>query len=460
MKIVVLNGSPKGETSVTMQYVAFMQKKFSQHEFEILHITQEIRQIEAEEPTFSRILEKIKAADGILWAFPLYVFLVHAQYKRFIELLHERKVTAYFYQKPAAILTTSIHFFDYTAHNYLHGICDDMNMKLYGTFSAAMDDLFKEEQQLKLQQFTLGFLEGIVRNAPSARVYPPLIQKQAEYVPGLAGDPIETKGQKVVILTDGKEPHTNLNRMVEKFAASLNQQVEVINLHSINIKGGCLGCIRCGYDNTCIYTGKDGFIEFYNSKIKTADVLVFAGAIYDRYLSSLWKNFFDRAFFNTHMPSLVEKQVAFLISGPLGQLPNLRQILEAYTEWQQANLVGIVTDEYTDSREIDELLQDLAIRSIEFANRKYIKPPTFLSVGGMKIFRDEIWGSLRFPFVADHKYYKRNGVYDFPQKNYSTRVRNLFLRVLIKVPKIRKEIYGKIMITKMIEPFQKLLKKL
>ena len=34
-----------------------------------------------------------------------------------------------------------------------------------------------------------------------------------------------------------------------------------------------------------------------------------------------------------------------ILSGPLSQIPNLRQILEAYTEWQQANLVDFVTDE-------------------------------------------------------------------------------------------------------------------
>ena len=32
MKIIVLNGSPKGDISVTMQYVRFIQKKFPQHE--------------------------------------------------------------------------------------------------------------------------------------------------------------------------------------------------------------------------------------------------------------------------------------------------------------------------------------------------------------------------------------------------------------------------------------------
>ena len=39
MKIIVLNGSPKGDISVTMQYVHFTQKKFPQHELKILNIS-------------------------------------------------------------------------------------------------------------------------------------------------------------------------------------------------------------------------------------------------------------------------------------------------------------------------------------------------------------------------------------------------------------------------------------
>ncbi|SMC89911.1 NAD(P)H-dependent oxidoreductase [Sporomusa malonica] len=460
MKIVVLNGSPKGEISVTMQYVGFIQKKFPQHELKIINIAQRAKQIENKEETFQEIIEEIKEADGILWAFPLYVFLVHSQYKRFIELITERSAAAAFKGKPAAILTTSIHFYDHTAHNYMQGICDDLDMKFYASYSAEMRDLFKENERERLLHFFQGYFEAIVRKAPAINVYSPLYLQPSEYTPKTSPNPIDTCGRKIVIITDAEQDHSNLKQMVDRVAEHFTGQAEVINLHDIDIKGGCLGCIRCGYDNTCAYSGKDGFIEFYTNKLKTADILVFAGKIRDRYLSSLWKTFFDRGFFNTHIPSLAGKQVAFLISGPLGQLSSLRQILEAYTEWQQANLVGIVTDEEPDSQKIDNCLRELAIRSVEYANSHYIRPTTFLGVGGRKIFRDEIWGHLRFPFAADHHFYKTKGLYDFPHKDYSTRVLNLILGWLIKIPAVRKKIYGTMMISKMVEPFQKLLSKL
>jgi multimeric flavodoxin WrbA len=460
MKIVVLNGSPKGETSVTMQYVAFIQKKFPQHQLKIINVVPRIRQIESNANILNELIGQIKTADAILWAFPLYVGLVPSQYKRFIELISERAVEAAFQGKPAAILTTSIHFYDHTAHNYMHGICDDLDMKFYAAYSAGMRDLFKEQERERLLQFTQGFFAAIERNAPVSKAYAPLIIGSSEYTPGTDSVPVATEGRKIVILTDTEAHQINLTRMIVKFAEHFAEQAEVINLHNIDIKGGCLGCIRCGYDNTCAYTGKDGFIDFYNSKLKTADILVFAGAIHDRYLSSLWKTFFDRAFFNTHMPSFAGKQLAFIISGPLRQLPNLRQILEGYAELQQANLVEVVTDEAQSSDEIDKSLQELAERSVEYSSHNYIKPITFLGLGGAKIFRDEIWGHLRFPFAADHQFYRSNGIYDFPQDDYQTRIRNVLFGLMIKIPAIRKKLYSSLLITKMIEPYKKLLNRL
>jgi len=235
--------------------------------------------------------------------------------------------------------------------------------------------------------------------------------------------------------------------------------VKVINLHQVDIKGGCLGCIQCGYGYQCAYGDQDEYVQFYKDQVKSADIIIFTGTIQDRYLSSRWKMFFDRSFFHTHTPSLIGKQVGFIISGPLKQIPNLRQILEAYTEWQQANLVDIVTDEVEDSKELEAQLQYLAQQVVHLGEQNYKKPTTFLGVGGMKIFRDDVWGKLRFPFQADHQFYKRHGLYDFPQRNYKARVMNSILILLTRIPSMRKEIYRKRMKEEMVKPFQKILAK-
>ncbi len=456
MKIIVLNGSPKGITSVTMQYVHYIQKKIPQHELNIINISQKMKKIEADERVFQEILDDLKSSDGVLWASPVYYFLVPSNYKRFIELIFEREVESVFADKYTACLTTSVHFFDHTAHNYIHAICDDLNMKYVGSFSADMGDLQKAAERERLELFAGKFFEAIENRTPTPKSYTPAARRDFNYLPGETGDTVDAGGKKVVVVTDSQDHQTNLVRMVERFKNSFSGKIEVINLRELDIKGSCLGCIQCGYDNQCIYKDKDEYMDFYNTKLKTADILIFAGMIQDRYLSSRWKMFFDRSFFNGHAPSLIGKQMSFIISGPLSQNPNLRQILETWVEIQLANLAGIVTDEYGDSAQIDSLLQDLARNLVQFADSGYIGTPTFLGVGGRKLFRDEIWGRLRFPFRADYLLYKKLGVFDFPQKNYKMRVQIAIMSLLSKSPDFRKEVNKK-MKNEMIKPLQKVL---
>ena len=456
MKIIVLNGSPKGNISVTMQYVQFIQKKYPQHELKIINISQTIKKIEKDENAFQEIIDQVRSSDGVLWAFPLYFLLLPSQYKRFIELISEKKAKDAFKNRYTAVLTTSIHVFDHAAHNYMNAICDDLDMKYAGSFSADMDDLLKERGRERLILFAENFFEAIENNIPTSKAYMPVTYMKFDYIPGNVEDKIDVGNKKIIILTDSEDNQTNLGKMILRFKKSFSDEVEVINLNDMDIKGGCLSCIKCGLDNICAYQDKDEYNEVYNTKLKTADVLVFAGTIKDRYLSSRWKMFFDRSFFNGHVPSLSGKQIGFIISGPLSQIPNLRQILQGYCEWQQDNLVDFITDEYENSAEIDALLESFAKRLIRFADKNYIKPPTFLAVGCSKIIRDDIWGRFRFVFQADHRFLKEHGMYDFPQKDLKTRIKNAIMILLTKIPAFRKEFIKRIK-AEAIKPHQKIL---
>jgi multimeric flavodoxin WrbA len=460
MRFVVLNGSPKGDVSITMQYVRLIQKKYPSHEFLIQNISQRISKLEEDEGAFQEVIRSIGSADGVLWAFPLYYFLVPSQYKRFIELLWERGSTGAFKDKYTAVFSTSIHFFDHIAHSYLNAVCDDLSMRFFGGFSADMYDLLKSRERERLLNFVSGFFQAIQNRVPTLRNHPPLIPVSLKYSPGEPKEAPDAGVKRIVILHDVKDPQSNEGRMIDFLRKKLAGTPEVYNLFEVHIQGGCLGCIQCGYDYQCAYTGKDDFIDFFNTKVKTADILIFAGTIADRYLSSRWKVFFDRSFFNTHTPSFAGKQIGFVLSGPLAQLPHLRQFMEAYPEMQQANLAGVVTDECADSAELDERLSALAHNLLDCASRDYVRPRTFLGVGAMKVFRDDIYGRLRFPFQADHRYYKEHGLYDFPQKDYRARVRNGLLGLLAHIPSFRKEVYKRRMKGEMIKPLKEFIDQL
>jgi multimeric flavodoxin WrbA len=451
MKIIVLHGSPKGEKSVTLQYINYIRNRYPDHDFQVEYIAQKIGSLEKNEAAFAEIIDKVRSADGVIWAFPLYILIVHAGYKRFIELIWERGVKDAFAGKYTAALSTSIHFFDNTAHNYIHAICDDLDMKYLGAFSAGMRDLMSKAGRKKLTTFADGFFGAIENSMPTTRRYQPVISKSTSYGPKSVSEKVDQGGKRIVVLSDQNGDQKNLKGMVSRFVDSFSTPPEVYNLNEIGMSGNCLGCLQCGYDFTCSYTGKDGFIDFYRTKLMTADILVFAGEIKDRYLSALWKRFFDRSFFNTHTPSLIEKQIGFIISGPLSQIPNITDIFEAWAQFQHANLLDFVTDEASDSATIDENLTGFARRLVEYSKAGYVKPSTFLGEGGMKIFRDDIWGGLKFPFQADHKAYKRLGYYDFPQKDYKYRIGSRILMLLTKIPFMRDEIYKRRMKDEMIK---------
>jgi len=452
MNITVLNGSPKGDLSVTMQYVKFIEKKFEGHNFNYINISQKIVKIESDEIYFNELIAEIDKSDLVIWGVPLYVCLVPSQYKRFIELIRERGVEDKFKGKYAAVITTSIHFFDNTAHNYMRGICEDLGMKFAGSFSPDMYDIMQEEGRARLLVFAENVLNAAKNGAATSKAFTKPDYNMQKYTPGTAVDSTEASGRKVLILSDRTYSGDNLAAMIERMKNCFSGDAEILSLSDVDIKGGCLGCCECGFDYRCVYTGKDEFIDFYNEKLKKADIIIFAGEIRDRYLSAKWKQMFDRAFFNTHTPTLKGKQFGLLISGPLAAIPNLREILNAYFQWQGANLVDIVTDEYS-SPEIDSLIDNLAKNLAADAEKGYVAPPTFLGVGGMKVFRDDIWGRLRFVFQADHKYYEENGIYDFPQDDLKTIEINKNMIKLTSNPDMRENV-RKMIKVEMVKPMK------
>jgi len=122
-----------------------------------------------------------------------------------------------------------------------------------------------------------------------------------------------------------------------------------------------------------------------------------------------------------------------------------------------ANQIGIITDESCDNETIEQEIISFAKKAIDYSTRNYLRPKTFLGVGGLKIFRDEIYSTHRFPFLADHRFYKINKIYDFPQKNIKGRVFGRIMTIMCKIPTVRKFLYEKEMRNKIVEPHEKLL---
>jgi multimeric flavodoxin WrbA len=319
-----------------------------------------------------------------------------------------------------------------------------------------MYSLLKESEREKLISFAEDYFEAIERRRITTRSFYPLLRHDYRYTSSSTVETVDTADKKIVMVTDVTANDGNLAMMIQFIKDTYSGNMEIVDLNKMNFAEGCIGCLSCGFDNRCIFEGADIFNSVFDTKLKNADIIIYAGSIRDRFLSSQWKLFFDRSFFTNHIPSLAGKQMGFVISGPLHQLSNLREILEAYSECMHSHAVDFVTDEDGDPAVIDALLRNLASRLIKYAQNRYIKPFTFLSIGGRKILRDEIWGRLRFIFQADHRFYKKHRMYDYPQKDFTSRFRNIMMITLTKIPPIKRMFVRRIR-EEMVRPHRKIV---
>ena len=459
MNFLVLNASPKTKKSITLQHLKFIESRHPGHHFEFEAIGNRIPAFEKKPDLLDPLIEKMRKADAVIWSFPVYYALVPAQLKRFVELLFERCPAESFKGCYTTSFTTSINFFDHTAHNYMRGVCEDLGFFYIDSYSAHMNDFFHSDERDQMARFFTWFSERVAQRIPVPRKYPPVVDPPPAYEPDPA--PIRAESgfsmgsRKVLLLTDEQEKDVNLHRMTEAVCRMTGDSIQKKNIHQIGLKNGCLGCCVCGYDNVC--TQKDGFVDFYNTHVKSADIILIAGSIRDHYLSSQWKKFFDRSFFNGHAPVLKGKRMGFIISGPLSRYQNLREVLEAMVETWHAKSIGMVTDEHETTEQVTEQI-DAFIRNMLLAEKNdLVFGPKFYQVGGGRIFRDFVYATSAV-FRADHIFYKKMGLYEtFPQQKIKKRFKNALFAFFMGLKPIRKKIHQEFA-AGMVAPYKKILK--
>jgi len=459
MQVHVLNGSPKGNNSVTYHYIKFLELKFPECDFTIHHVSKNIRKYERDLEALKRLSCQIRQADLVVWCFGVYIEMVPCQLKRFIELIIEKELESAFNDKGTVSISTSAKWFDNHAHDYIHGICDDFNMRHYGFFSALPEDIVIPEEQKRIESF----FKQAVQADKTNEIYIPKYTKiqPLDYVyKGLDNGEeltkIDNTGIKIMVLSDCGEKEESLRNMIDTFKGSFLNGVDEISLDDLKMKGGCMACFKCAYDNRCAYEkSSDQYNEILNNKILKADVLIWAGSIKDRHLSAKWKMFLDRNFVYGHIPIYRNKQLGYIISGNLSEAKTLRDSLEQGQDWHRSNVISFISDEIGSDILIARSLHALARKSVQFANAKYIKSSTFAHVGISKLIRDDIWRVQRSIMKADHRYYKKNRLYDFPRMSFGIKIFGL----IFNFKWFRNFFYkNKMMDGILLEPHTKLLK--
>ena len=445
MNILVLNGSPAGKNSITLQTVLYIEKFFPDCSFEILHVGQRIKSLEKD---FAPAASALRKADLLLFSYPVYTFLVPAQLHRFLELIRENGVEVE--GKFASQISTSKHFYDVTAHRFLQDFCDELGLRSVRGLSADMEDLLNEKGRGEALAFFRYVLWSMEHDCSEPRFYKgdgscPAPAKADAEVPIT-----EKKPGAVALVTDLSEDEDGrLQALIDRFSRRMDRPVRTVDIGGFPFAGGCLGCFHCAADGTCVY--KDGFDAYLRDNIQAADATVYAFRVKDHSMGYRFKLFDDRQFCNGHRTVTMGKPVGYLVDGSLEHEPNLRMLLEARAQVGGNFLAGIAADPADPDRSVDQLALTLGYA----LDQNYQPPQNFYGVGGMKIFRDLIY-QMQGLMQADHRFYKEHGFYDFPQKHRGRVLGMYLVGSMMRSKRLGAKLGGR-MTEGMLMPYRKVL---
>ncbi len=447
MNILIINASPKGDTSVTVQTARYWSKLNTNDCFETLNVAQKLRYYSN---NISEISSAISRAQLVVFCYPVYTFLAPYQLHKLIELMIENSINLK--GKYVAKLLTSKHFYDTTAMEFVKQNVLDLGAKYVGAHSADMDDLLTTKGQIQAKQFYHKMKFDIVNNI--------FVEQSALTVPATNCPPpytatidniAKTSNKDIVIVTND-DNNGNLQHMIADFVATTPAKVRVLNVRHYAFSGGCLGCLQCTVSGHCIY--KDGFEDWLRNEVQCADAIVYAYTISNHFTHSSMKCYDDRQFCNGHRAVTMGKPTAYIISGNYQQEYNLRVVVEARSQVGGNYLAGVVTDESTS---VENDIVALSGSLMYALDNNLVMPTNFYSAGGNRIFRDLIY-TMRGMMKADHKFYVKHKLYDFPHKQRARTIQIKLLGAMLAVPDIRKKILVK-MNQYAIMPYDKMLSK-
>jgi len=464
MKITVINGSPKGENSISLQTMLYLQKCFSEHNFSYIHAASKI--LFYENNGIDSVISTIEDADLIVFCYPVYTFLVPSQLHRFILLMKNAEIQGKLHLegKCATQLSTSKHFYDVTAHSFIEENAGDMGLYYIPGLSADMEDLLTKKGQKQARDF-LEFVSWEMERRTDADLGVHLGGHIDNVYCENSGMPAEAfyfenntdalSSKDVVIVADCKKTDTELANMILTFKDSISRPVRIINIRSFKFSGGCLGCLRCAASGNCIYT--DGFDKLLREKINNGAATVYAFNIEDHSMGARFKTYDDRQFCNGHRTVTMGSPVGYLICGDFEKEQNLKLVLKARAEVGGNYYAGEAVTNTLENQAVNiEKVKKLAERIDYALDHSYSPPSNFYGVGGMRIFRDLIY-QMRGFMKQDHKFFKEHGQYDFPHKKKGTILLMYIVGAMFSSESFQKKAGSKIT-EGMLAPYRKVIR--
>ncbi|MBA4380670.1 MAG: hypothetical protein C0393_08365 [Anaerolinea sp.] len=443
-KVLFLCGSPRGKRSASL-FTAKYLARFLDYDYEFVDVARARLSTDPSEakPTFSKIVEKMQAADALVWTFGAWVLFVPVQMQYLLDKLFAQGYD--FSGKIAAAVLTSARVHDDFILDRVRFVSEQLGFGYIGDVSAVGNPFFGYADDEEVTEDSCRILAGQLNRALAggyvpARHYPPVERRYLSPTyrgPGFAVDdpPAPKTGDKTILVLTGNRLSENPANasVIESIRRYSRNSVEVIELQDRQV-GPCVGCYLCDFHGDGVCVLKDEY-EAIKQRLHQIDGIVFVGACASGMVDCHLKAFLDRCWGIAHRPSLKGKYgfVAATGGGPL----------EAEAAWY---LQGVLNK--TGTRCIAALTQSAADapafaatarRTVEDLDRaldeKWQIADRFGTRGVTWAFRDLVATSGMI-LRADYRFHKERRMFDAPSPGGV----NALMRLLFESKKLERRL--------------------
>ena len=416
-RILMVCGSPRSARSAsraTAEYLArFLDFDHEWLDVRSLGLSMDPREADA---GFQRAVEKLQAADAVVWVFGAWSLFVPIELQRLFEklLLHpECKLEG----KLAASVMTSVRISDDEILERVRLVSEHLGLGYLGDVSAEGNPFlgyFEDEEQTEascriLAQRLNQALEDGYRPARRTRVEPlalsPLWRGEAFEI---AGPPAaKTSGRTVLVLSGHALSEAPAGAsVVEGIRRWSKSTIEVVELAHGNVRP-CTGCFQCLFqeDGRCSQ-GDEG--NALMDRMHEVDGIVLVGACSCAYLDTWLKTFLDRSFSQAHRPVLQGKQ-GFVVAAGGGSLEPA--IASSMALMLQARGIHIL-DTLSPSSDTPERFAATLKRTVEDLDRAMEQGWTDagrFSVRAIHRLFSDITANNGMMMRADYRHYREHG---------------------------------------------------
>jgi len=443
-KVLFLCGSPRRTRSASLCTAKYL-ASFLDHDYEFVDVAKaKLSKDPGEaEPAFLKIVEKMQAADVVVWTFGAWLLFVSVQMQHLLDKLFAQGYD--FSGKVAAAVMTSVHVHDDFILNRIRFVAEQLGFGYAGDVSAEGNPFFGYAEEEEVTEDSCRVLAGQLNRMLSdgyvpARRYPPVERRYLSSThrgPGFAVDdrPGSKSGDKTILVVTGNrlaEDPANAS-IVESIQRYSRNGVEVIEMQDRHV-GPCVGCYLCDFHGDGICVLKDEYEEI-KQRLHQADGVVFIGTCASGMVDGHLKTFLDRSWGMSHRPSLKGKYgfVAATGGGPLEAEAGwyLQTILNVFGAQCIAALTQSAANGPAFAASVRRTVEDLD-RALD---EKWQTADRFDRRGAAWTFRD-LTARSGAMLRADYRFHKEHRMFDAP----SPGGRNALMRLLFKSKRLERRL--------------------